>query len=185
MDSSIRLGRIAGVPVGLNISVLVIVAILVFGLAFGRFPTVFPGLPTALYLLAAVAAATLFMVSLLAHELAHAVMAKRNGIEVSRITLWLLGGVAELRGEPRSPGADLKIAIVGPVTSLVCAGIFGGISLLVSATGGAPLLAGVFGYLAGVNLILAVFNLVPAAPLDGGRVLRAALWARWGDRARA
>jgi Zn-dependent protease/CBS domain-containing protein len=185
MRSSIRLGRIAGVSVGLNFSVLVIVAILVFGLAFGRFPAVFPGYSTAVYLLAGVTAAVLFLMSLLAHELAHAVMAKHHGIEVPQITLWLLGGVAELRGEPRSPGADLKIAIVGPVTSLACAVVFGGIALLVSAAGGAALLVGMFGYLAAVNVLLAVFNLVPAAPLDGGRVLRAALWARWHDRTRA
>ncbi len=185
MRSSIRLGRIAGVSVGLNISVLVIVAILVFGLAFGRFPIAFPGSSPAVYLLAGVVAAVLFLASLLAHELAHAVMAKRHGIEVAGITLWLLGGVAELRGEPRSPGADVQIAAVGPATSLAAGVVFGLLTWLVSAIGGAPLLAGMFGYLAVVNVLLAVFNLIPAAPLDGGRVLRAALWAWWGDRVRA
>ncbi|WP_433500177.1 site-2 protease family protein [Sphaerimonospora sp. CA-214678] len=185
MRSSIRLGRIAGVSVGLNISVLVIVAILVFGLAFGRFPIAFPGSSPAVYLLAGVAAAVLFLASLLAHELAHAVMAKRHGIEVSGITLWLLGGVAELRGEPRTPGADVRIAAVGPATSLAAGVVFGLLTWLTSAVGGAPLLAGMFGYLAVVNVLLAVFNLIPAAPLDGGRVLRAALWAWRGDRVSA
>ncbi|MFI7125704.1 site-2 protease family protein [Nonomuraea sp. NPDC050153] len=182
MRSSIPLGRIGGVKVGLNISVLVIVAILVFGLAFGRFPAVFPGYPRAAYLLVGLVAAVLFMASLLAHELAHAIMARREGVEVSRITLWLLGGVAELRGEPRSPGADLKIAVVGPATSLLCGVVFGALAVLISA---ATLVGGMFAYLAGVNVLLAVFNLVPAAPLDGGRVLRAILWARWRDRSRA
>ncbi|MGW6498456.1 site-2 protease family protein [Nonomuraea angiospora] len=181
MRSSIPLGRIGGVRVGLNISVLVIVAILVFGLGFGRFPAVFPGYPRAAYVLAGVVAAVLFMASLLAHELAHAIMARHEGVEVSRITLWLLGGVAELRGEPRSPGADLKIAVVGPATSLLAGVVFGVIAFLVS---GAALAGGMFAYLAGVNVLLAIFNLVPAAPLDGGRVLRAILWARWHDRAR-
>lgn len=185
MRASIRLGRIAGVSVGLNISVLVIVAILVFGLAFGRFPIAFPGSSPAAYLLAGAVAAVLFLASLLAHELAHAVMAKRYGIEVSGITLWLLGGVAELRGEPRSPGADVRIAAIGPATSLAAGAVFGLLTWLVSAAGGTPLLAGMFGYLAVVNVLLAVFNLIPAAPLDGGRVLRAALWAWWGDRVRA
>ncbi|MEU4579071.1 site-2 protease family protein [Nonomuraea sp. NPDC023979] len=182
MRSSISLGRIGGVAVGLNVSVLFIVAILVVGLAFGSFPALFPGRATALYLLAALAAAVLFLASLLAHELAHALVAQRHGIEVPRITLWLLGGVAELRGEPRTPGADLKIAVVGPLTSLACGIVCGAVAMLLS---GAPLAAGVFLYLAGLNVLLAVFNLIPAAPLDGGRVLRAALWARSGDRTRA
>lgn len=185
MRSSIRLGRIGGVPVGLNISVLVIVAILVFGLGFGNFPLLYPGRSLAVYLLAAVATAALFLLSLLAHEISHALMAKRHGIEVSGITLWLLGGVAELRGEPRSPGADLKIAGVGPLTSLVAGAAFGLVAWLLSISGGPALLTGMFAYLAGINVLLAVFNLIPAAPLDGGRVLRAALWARWGDRTRA
>ncbi|WP_336213821.1 site-2 protease family protein [Nonomuraea sp. LPB2021202275-12-8] len=185
MRSSIRLGRIGGVSVGLNVSVLFIVAILVFGLAFGRFPAVYPGLSPVAYVLAGLASAVLFLASLLAHELAHALMARRHGIEVSQITLWLLGGVAELRGEPRSPGADLKIAVVGPLTSLAAGALFGGVALLLSAVWGPSLVAGMFGYLAGVNVLLAVFNLIPAAPLDGGRVLRAALWARSGDRAGA
>ncbi|MEN3540928.1 site-2 protease family protein [Microbispora sp. ZYX-F-249] len=185
MRSSISLGRVGGVPVGLNISVLVIVVILVVGLAFGRFPIAFPGLPAAAYVLAALVSALLFLASLLAHELAHAFVARRHGVEVSGITLWLLGGVAELRGEPRSPGADLKIAGVGPLTSVVLAGVFALLSWAVSAVGAPPLVSGMFGYLAAVNVLLAVFNLVPAAPLDGGRVLRAFLWARWGDRMRA
>ncbi|WP_169948009.1 site-2 protease family protein [Microbispora sp. H11081] len=185
MRSSISLGRVGGVPVGLNISVIVIVAILVVGLAFGRFPIAFPGLPVVAYVLAALVSAVLFLASLLAHELAHAFVARRHGVEVSGITLWLLGGVAELRGEPRSPGADLKIAGVGPLTSVVCAGVFAFLAWALSLAGAPPLAGGMFGYLAAVNVLLAVFNLVPAAPLDGGRVLRAFLWARWGDRMRA
>ena len=185
MRSSIPLGRIAGVQVGLNISVLVIVVILVAGLAFGRFPAVFPGRSPMVYLLAGLVAAVLFLASLLAHELAHAITARRHGIDVAQITLWLLGGVAELRGEPRTPGADLKIAIVGPLTSLLVGVVSGAIALFADAALGTSLAAGVFWYLAAVNILLAIFNLIPAAPLDGGRVLRAALWARWGDRTRA
>lgn len=185
MRSSISLGRVGGVPVGLNITVLVIVVILVIGLALGRFPIAFPGLSPLAYLLAALVSAALFLASLLAHELAHAIVAKRHGVEVTGITLWLLGGVAELRGEPRSPGADLKIAGVGPLTSLVLGGVFALVSWAAAAVGGPPLLSGMFGYLAALNILLAVFNLVPAAPLDGGRILRAFLWARWGDRMRA
>jgi Zn-dependent protease/CBS domain-containing protein len=112
-------------------------------------------------------------------------VARRHGIEVAGITLWLLGGVAELRGEPRSPGDDAKIAGVGPLTSVAAAVVFEVGAWLVSVVSGPPLIRGMLAYLAVVNVLLAVFNLIPAAPLDGGRVLRALLWARWQDRVRA
>ncbi|GAA0389107.1 site-2 protease family protein [Microbispora corallina] len=185
MRSSMSLGRVGGVAVGINVSVLVIVVILVFGLAFGRFPLDVPGLPAAAYLLAGVASAVLFLACLLAHELAHAVVARRHGIEVNGITLWLLGGVAELRGVPRTPGEDLKIAGVGPLTSLALGVVSALVAWLLATTGAAPLAAAMFAYLAGVNVLLALFNLVPAAPLDGGRILRAILWSVWHDQARA
>ncbi|MFB4304882.1 site-2 protease family protein [Actinomadura sp. GTD37] len=185
MRDSIRLGSIAGIRIGLNYSVLVIVVILVFGLSFGRFPTVYPGFAMWAYIVAGVVSAVLLLVSLLVHELAHAVVARRNGIEVAGITLWLLGGVAQLRGEPRSAGADLRIAVVGPLASLVVGGIFAIAAVLASAATGPGLGVETLAYLAGLNGILAVFNLVPAAPLDGGRVLRAFLWWRRGDRTAA
>jgi Zn-dependent protease len=179
---SIPLGRIAGIHVGINASVFLIVAILVGGLATGRLPAAFPGRSITAYVIAAIIAAVLFLASLLAHELAHSLVARRNGIEVESIVLWLLGGVAQLRGEPRTPGADFRIAIVGPLTSLVLAVTFG------LAAGGATWLGtsglpfGVLAYLSATNAMLAVFNLIPAAPLDGGRVLRAALWRWRGNR---
>ena len=113
MRESIRLGHFAGIRVGLNVSVLVIVLILVVGLSFGRFPQAYPDYATWAYIVAGVASAILLLASLLAHELAHAVVAQRNGIDVEGITLWLLGGVARLRDEPRTAGADLRIAVVG------------------------------------------------------------------------
>ncbi len=185
MRDSMTLGRIAGIRVGLNISVVIIFGILVFGLAFGNFPAAFPGLPLGAYLIAGLLSAVLFLLSLLAHELAHALMAQRDGVEVSGITLWLLGGVAQLRGEPRTPGADMRIAVVGPLTSLALSVVFGGFAALVFAVAGYGLITGIFAYLAVVNMILAIFNLMPAAPLDGGRVLRAFLWWRRGDRVSA
>ncbi|GGO61991.1 zinc metalloprotease [Nonomuraea cavernae] len=185
MRSSISLGRIGGVPVGLNVSVLVIVVILVVGLAFGRFPVAFPGHSVAVYVIAALVTAVLFLASLLAHELAHALVAKRHGIEVAGITLWLLGGVARLRGQARTPGADLWIAAVGPLTSVVAGAVFGLAAWLAGVAGATSLIVGVFAYLAAINVLLAVFNLIPAAPLDGGRVLRAVLWKWHGDQSRA
>lgn len=182
---SIRLGTIAGVRVGINYSVLVIGAILVLGLAGGLFPSAFPGQSSTAYVLAAIATTVLFFASLLAHEVAHAVVANRNGIEVEGITLWLFGGVAQLKGEPRTPGADFRIAVIGPLTSLAVAVISGVLAWGLDVANAPNLLIGMFSYLAGINVLLAIFNLVPAAPLDGGRVLRAALWAWRKDRVQA
>jgi Zn-dependent protease/CBS domain-containing protein len=180
--ASISLGRIAGIKVGINASVFLIVAILVVGLATGQLPSAYPGRGVVAYVIAAIVAALLFLASLLAHELAHSIVARRNGVEVESIVLWLLGGVAQLKGEAKTPGADFRIAIVGPLTSFVLAIVFGlaaaGLTLLAST--GLPF--GVLVYLAATNAVLAVFNLIPAAPLDGGRVLRAALWQWRGDR---
>jgi Zn-dependent protease/predicted transcriptional regulator len=180
--ASISLGRIAGIKVGINASVFLIVAILVAGLATGQLPAAFPGRGIVAYVIAAIIAAVLFLASLLAHELAHSLVARRNGIEVESIVLWLLGGVAQLKGEPRTPGADFRIAIVGPLTSLALAVVFGLAAGGVALGGTAGLPFGVLAYLAATNAMLAVFNLIPAAPLDGGRVLRAALWRWRGNR---
>lgn len=185
MRASIRLGKIAGIRVGLNVSVLIILAIIVIALAAGQFPLAYPGSSPVLYVVAALITALLFCASLLAHELAHGIAARRNDIEVEEIVLWLFGGVAELKDEPRSPGADFRIAVVGPLTSLAIAVAFGGVAVASLAAGLPDLAIGVLGYLAVVNALLAVFNLVPAAPLDGGRVLRAAVWAWTHDRTRA
>jgi Zn-dependent protease/CBS domain-containing protein len=179
---SISLGRIAGIKVGINASVFLIVAILVVGLATGQLPAAFPGRSIPAYAIAAIIAAVLFMASLLAHELAHSLVARRNGIEVESIVLWLLGGVAQLRGEAKTPAAVFRIAIVGPLTSLALAIGFGLAAGGVTWLGTAGLPFGVLAYLAATNAMLAVFNLIPAAPLDGGRVLRAALWRWRGNR---
>ncbi len=185
MNETFRLGRIAGVNVGMNASVLLVLALIAGGLAFGRFPLLLPGRSLSVYLLAGIVAAGLFVASLLAHELAHAVVARRNGVEVEGITLWLLGGVARLKGEARTPGADFRIAGVGPLTSFVVAvgALLVAALLSVVGVGGLPL--AVLQYLAVINVSLAVFNLIPAAPLDGGRLLRAFLWKRSGNASRA
>ena len=182
MRPSIPLGRIAGIQVGINASVFLIVVILVGGLTTGQLPAAFPDRSIAAYVIAAIIAAVLFLASLLAHELAHALVARRNGVEVESIVLWLLGGVAQLRGEARTPGADFRIAIVGPLTSLGLAIGFGLAARGLGLLGASGLPSGVLAYLAATNAMLAVFNLIPAAPLDGGRVLRAALWRWRGER---
>ncbi|ASW53790.1 site-2 protease family protein [Plantactinospora sp. KBS50] len=182
MGASFRLGRVAGVPVGVNWSVVVIFGLLVWGLSADQFPRAYPGHPGWAYALAGIAAAVVFFLGLLAHEVSHAVVARRNGLEVQGITLWLFGGVAQLRGEARTPGAELRIAGVGPLVSFILGAIFGAVAAGIAATGPRGLVFGAFAWLAGINLVLAIFNVLPAAPLDGGRLLRAALWRWRGDR---
>jgi Zn-dependent protease len=125
------------------------------------------------------------MASLLAHELAHALVARHHGVRVRRITLWLLGGVAELDGRAPHPRGDLLIAAAGPLVSLSTGVVFAVAAVAVLALGGGPLATAALAWLAVVNTVLAVFNLLPGAPLDGGRVLAAALWWLRGDRAAA
>lgn len=184
-QGEIRLGRLAGFPVALHWSVLVIAWLLTWSLATGGLPHGAPGHSPLTYWVAGVVAAVAFFASLVAHELAHAIVARRSGIEVTSITLWLFGGVASLSREPATPAADLRIAVAGPATSLALAGAFGASSLALEATSATHILASVAGWLAAVNLMLGLFNLIPGAPLDGGRVLRAIVWRHRGDRHQA
>jgi len=121
----------------------------------------------------------------LSHEMGHSVIARHLGVTVDGITLWIFGGVARLRGDAGSPGAEAKIAIAGPIVTLALAILFGVVTFALDATAGPPLIEGACAWLAGSNALLLLFNLIPAFPLDGGRLLRAWLWQRRGDRYRA
>ena len=182
MDENIRLGRIAGIRVGANWSVLVVFWLVAWGMATGRLPNDHPGYGDVAYWAAGVMTALGFSLALLAHELGHALVARSQGIPVQSITMWLFGGVTRMKGEAASPGAALRVAAVGPVISLVVAGAFALLALALDAVGAPALVGGVTGWLAGINLLLAVFNLLPAAPLDGGRILQAVLWRHRRDR---
>ncbi|WP_030607567.1 site-2 protease family protein [Streptomyces sclerotialus] len=185
MKGTLTLGRIAGVRVGVHWSVLVILVLVTLALAQGRLPGNHPGHSAAAYWGLALGTAVVFLASLLAHELAHAVVARRNHVKVEDITLWMLGGVARLRDEASSPRAELRIAGVGPLTSAVLGALFVGLFLWLDRLPVPQLLTEAVGWLAAVNILLAVFNSLPAAPLDGGRLLRAFLWWRSGDRLKA
>ncbi|HEY5025043.1 MAG TPA: site-2 protease family protein [Acidimicrobiales bacterium] len=185
MKQSIRLVRIGGVPIGVHWSVACIFALVTWELATTAFPDAYGAGSHPAYWVAAAVAATLFLVSLLAHEGSHAVAARRHGVGVRSITLWLFGGVAQLESEARSPGADFTIAAVGPGMSVALAGAFAAAQLLLERAGSHGLVVGVCSWLWQINLLLAGFNLIPAAPLDGGRILRAGLWKATGNRARA
>ncbi len=185
MRQTLRLGRIAGIPVGVHWSVLAIMALLAYGLAVGVLPAGAPGRTWQTYWGIAIGAAVLFLGSLLAHEIAHALVARRFGVRVERVTLWLLGGVAEFTDDPPSARADLMVAAVGPLTSLGLGGVFGAATVIASALDAPAAVTAALAWLAVINVVLGVFNLLPGAPLDGGRVLRAVLWHWRGDRYRA
>lgn len=179
MNGNIDLGRIAGVRVRIHWSLLVVFTLIVWSLGSGVFPSQNPGHSDGVYLAMAVAAAVLFFASLLLHEFGHARQALREGMEIEGITLWLFGGVAQFKGRFPSAGAEFRVAGAGPVVSLVLGIVF----VLVALAGLPSALDGVAAWLGYINLSLLVFNLLPALPLDGGRLLRAALWHRRGDLA--
>jgi Zn-dependent protease/predicted transcriptional regulator len=182
MGDSIVLGRILGIRVGVNWSLLIVAALITWTLSAAVFPEENPGLSDGSYLAMGIVAAALFFASILAHELGHALQARRDRVEIEGITLWVFGGVAKLAGRIPCAGAELRIAIAGPLVSLVLGLGFAAVAWA------APLprqVDGVAAWLGYTNLVLLAFNLLPAFPLDGGRVLRAALWARGHDLARA
>src|SRR6266480_4406268 len=185
MNENLSLGRIAGIHVGLNWSLLVIGALIAWSLATGILPSAAPGYTSSAYWTAGVVSAFVYLASLLAHELAHSVVAMRRGVRVEGITLWLFGGVSRLGSDSASPGVQALITVVGPVTSL----LFGAVFLVAAAAAGGGanpgLLAAALSWLGYINIILGVFNLLPAFPLDGGRILQSLIWLRTGDRLRA
>src|SRR5688572_13214307 len=163
MTSSIMLGRIRGIEIGFNWSLLVVFALIVWSLASGVFPSQNDGLSDGTYLAMAIAAAILFFVSILLHELGHALQAQREGMEIDGITLWLFGGVARFKGMFPSAGAELRIAIAGPAVSLALGFLFVAVAGFMSLP---EAVDGVCAWLGFTNLALLVFNLLPALPLD-------------------
>jgi Zn-dependent protease/CBS domain-containing protein len=185
MPQSLRLGRVAGIPVGANWSVVVILVLIADILATSILPHAEAGRPTLVYWAVALPTAAVFLASLLAHEVAHALVARRKGIPVGSITLWMLGGVTQLGGEAQSPRAELQVAAAGPLTSLAAGAVLMLAAVAAGAAGGPAMIVAALTWAGAMNLLLAVFNLLPGAPLDGGRILRALAWMRHGDRARA
>jgi Zn-dependent protease/CBS domain-containing protein len=181
--TSWRLGRIAGIEVRIDSSWTVIALLITYSL-YLRFSFLYPNLSTAGAAGLGILAAVLFFACVLGHEMAHALVSQARGIRVQDITLFLFGGATRARVESRGPGDEFVIALVGPLTSALLAGLFWGVEILARDTLSRPL-AGAFGYLAWVNLLLAGFNLVPGFPLDGGRLLRSAIWKSTGSIERA
>ncbi len=173
LSGSIRLGRITGIPLMLHWSVGVVVFLVAANL-----------LPTA-GIIATVIGVLGFLGSILVHEMAHALVARRYGVQTLSVDLWALGGMARLDRDAPSPRADGWIAVAGPISSLALGLVFGGAALGLFAIGTTDAVVATLGWLAVINGVLAVFNMLPGAPLDGGRVVRAWRWGRHGDRFQA
>jgi len=185
LRGTLRVGRVGGVAVRLHWSVFVLLLLVVWMISSATLPAAYPDRAPWAYALAGLVAALLLLLGVLAHEVSHAVVAQHYGVQVDSITLWMFGGLAQLGRESPDPDTDLKVAGVGPLVSLLLGGLFGMLALGLSAAGLGGLPVGTVAWLAGINVLLAGFNMIPAAPLDGGRVLRALLWKRSGDRERA
>jgi Zn-dependent protease/CBS domain-containing protein len=181
--TSWRVGRVAGVEVRVDSSWAVIALLITYSM-YLRISFLYRDLSTGGAVGLALLSAVLFFGSVLVHELAHALVSQARGIRVQDITLFLFGGATRARVESRGPGDEFLIAVVGPLTSALLAGLFGIVAGLGRDVLSRPL-AGTFGYLAWVNLLLAVFNLIPGFPLDGGRLLRSAIWKATGSLGRA
>lgn len=181
---SIRIGRLAGIAIGIQPLWLVIVALITWSLGATYYPEQVDGIGAlGAYGLGLLSALLLFA-SILLHELGHALVARRNGVEIEEIDLWLLGGVARMAGYPKTASAELRFAIAGPAVTLVIAAFFVAVGAALPSSSPEALRA-LVDYQAFVNLAILVFNLIPAFPLDGGRVARAFIWGRIGDVERA
>ncbi|WP_439154278.1 site-2 protease family protein [Yoonia sp.] len=182
---SFTIFKLLGYDVKIDPSWFFIAFLLVWSLATGYFPqTLTDTTPTGILVLSVVSMLGLFG-SLIVHELSHSLVARRCGVQIKGITLFVFGGVAELESEPRAPGAEFWIALAGPAASFALAFLFWTVTLLARVLSLPELVTALFAYMALANTVLAVFNLLPAFPMDGGRVMRAVLWKRMGDQLQA
>jgi Zn-dependent protease/CBS domain-containing protein len=182
MRSSFQLGQLAGIKIGIHYTWLFAFVLIAWSLATGYFPSIVPGVGGVTYWALGAAAALLLFASVLVHELSHSLVARSRGLKVDSITLFIFGGVSNLTSEANTPGDEFFVAVVGPVSSFMLAGIFWAVSQTLPSVSPAGALVG---YLAFINLLLGGFNLVPGFPLDGGRVLRSLVWGATGSLQRA
>lgn len=180
----VRIGRAFGIPIEINASWLVIFALILWSLSAALFPALLPGMQPLTYWGMGLGTALAFFGSLLLHELSHSLVSRHYGLEVRRIVLFIFGGISEATAEMPSAKVEFWVGIAGPLMSLALAVLSWGLSVGTTAIGNAPLTM-VFQWLAIVNVALAVFNMLPGFPLDGGRVLRAAAWQITGDYRKA
>jgi len=183
MKGAIRLGSIRGIEIGVHYNWLLIFFLVAWSLAMGYFPQSYPGWTSLVYWTTGVIASILLFVSVLLHELAHSFVAQARGLPVRSITLFIFGGVSNIVREAENPRTEFAMSAVGPLSSLVIAGVFYVLFLVVPNK--LDPLAALLSYLALINAFLAVFNLIPGFPLDGGRVLRSIIWGATGNLVKA
>ena len=179
---SLNIGRVIGIPVKIHYTLWLVLLLIAWSLADGYMPAHYPGLGTATYWAIGIISAIVLFVSVFLHELSHSYIARRNGLPIARITLFFFGGVSEMGEEPKDAAFEVRMAAAGPLSSFLIAGVLGGLWYLTSLSGPAtpanpltPAIATLY-YAALLNGVLGAFNLIPAFPLDGGRVLRGSLW---------
>jgi len=182
---TVTLFRVFGFEVKVDWSWLILGSLVVWSLATSLYPALYKGIDPAAYWVMAVAGAVGLFFSIVFHELWHSLVARKYGVHMRGITLFLFGGVSEMGEEPESPKAEFFLAVAGPVSSIVLAAVLLGLSYLLAGSGPMTPVTGVLKILGYLNFMLAGFNLIPAFPLDGGRVLRAVLWGTWNDLRRA
>jgi Zn-dependent protease len=179
MWNSFQIGKLFGISVRIDYTWFIVFALVAGSLGFSYFPELYPGWSSAIYWLMGVATALIFFCSVLAHEMAHSLVSRSRGVPVHSITLFIFGGVARISDEPKGPGSEFWMALAGPATSIGLGFIFGALYLATRKMG--TLLPAMFELLAYINLVVAVFNLIPGFPLDGGRILRSIIWKITGD----
>jgi Zn-dependent protease len=185
LRTSFTLFKVFGIPIEVNVSWFIIFALVSWSLVSLYFPTNYPDMPVASYWVMGIVAALMLFASVILHELSHSYVAKMYGVPIRRITLFLFGGVSQMEREPEKPETEIKIAIAGPAMSFVLMFVFFSIYYLLRVGGETGGVAPVFRYLAIVNGMLGIFNLIPGFPLDGGRLLRAAIWKGTGNLKKA
>jgi Zn-dependent protease len=173
---NVTLGKVFGIEINVSFSWFVIFGLVTVLLATAYYPETYPKLPRYEYLALGLVTSILFFASVLLHELMHSVVAKFNHINIKSITLFIFGGVAHMDHDPETPRAEFFMAVAGPLTSFLLSAFFTGVFILATSLNLGVAITGPTLYLGLINLYLAVFNLVPGFPLDGGRVLRAFLW---------
>src|SRR4030067_208214 len=180
---SIKLGTILGITIRLDYSWFIIFFLITWSLSAHRLPALYPDSTPATYWILGIITSILFFTSVLIHEMAHSLVARRHGIPINNITLFIFGGVAQITQEPKQAKDEFMMAFAGPATSLILSAIFWILYLLLSNL--SEPIATIFSWLGSINLMLAIFNFIPGFPLDGGRVLRAIIWGATQDFARA